>query len=169
MIQSPSPIVIRKIGNRRLYIPKSGRYVTLDKVASMIRNGDEIVVYNDKTDEDITHFILTKIIIEQERANETLLPISFLHQVIRWHGDEMTALIQRYLEFSLDALSSDRGQFIRQLSQPYEMTFKFIEEYSRLNMTHFERAVSAFLQLRHRQNAHSDSGLTPPDTAIDSR
>jgi polyhydroxyalkanoate synthesis regulator protein len=58
------PIVIRKVANRRLYVPGAGCFVTLNYIAAMVRNGDDVVVYNDKTDENITHAILTKIIVE---------------------------------------------------------------------------------------------------------
>jgi polyhydroxyalkanoate synthesis repressor PhaR len=143
-MNQPDPVVIRKMANRRLYVPRAGRFVTLNDVGAMVRNGNDIVVYNNRTDEDITHAILTQIIVEHEKRNEILLPIAFLRQLICWHGDEMRSLIGGYLEFSVDAFSYDKEKF---LSQPYSNTFEFIKEYSRLNMATFERLLTAFLRL----------------------
>jgi polyhydroxyalkanoate synthesis repressor PhaR len=145
----PDPIVIRKVANRRLYVPGAGCFVTLNDIAAMVRNGDDVVVYNDKTGENITHAILTQIIVEYEKTQETLLPITFLRQIIRWHGDEMQSLIGSYLQFSVDAFCHDKEAF---LAQPYGKAFDFIEEYSRLNMKLFNRIVTAFLRLPRPPN-----------------
>jgi polyhydroxyalkanoate synthesis repressor PhaR len=142
----PNSIVIRKMANRRLYVPGAGHFVTLGDISDMIRRGDEVVIYNAKTDEDITHAILTQIIVEREKDDEILLPITFLRQLILWHGDEMQALIGSYLEFSVKAFSYDKEQF---MAQPFGKTFEFIKSYSRLNMATFERMLTAFLR-RHR-------------------
>jgi len=87
--KSEEPIRIKKYANRRLYNTATSAYVTLDDLASMLKQGDDFVVHDAKTGEDITHSVLTQIIFELENKGENLLPIPFLRQLIRFYGDSM--------------------------------------------------------------------------------
>jgi polyhydroxyalkanoate synthesis repressor PhaR len=147
IIRSGSPIVIRKMDSRRLYVQELRQYVTLDDIFAIVRDGNEVVIYNAKTEEDITHAILTRIIVEHEKTSENILPIAFLRRVIQWRGDEMQALIGSYLEFSVDAFFHDKKKF---LAQPSGEAFEFIKTYSLLNMELFHQMLTAFLRLTCR-------------------
>jgi polyhydroxyalkanoate synthesis repressor PhaR len=82
--------VIKKYANRRLYHTGTSTYVTLEDLAGMVRDGDDFVVYDAKTGEDITRSVLTQIIFEQEnKEGQNLLPITFLRQLIRFYGDSL--------------------------------------------------------------------------------
>jgi polyhydroxyalkanoate synthesis repressor PhaR len=81
-------IQLKKYANRRLYDMERSVYVTLDDIAAMIRNGREVVVKDAKTDEDVTAFILTQIVLEEARKKNILLPVPLLHMMIR-HGDRL--------------------------------------------------------------------------------
>src|SRR5579884_4405107 len=113
--QNPSaatPITIKKYANRRLYNTASSAYVTLADLAAMVKAGEDFVVYDAKSGEDITRSVLTQIIFEQEnKQGQNLLPITFLRQLIRFYGDSLQALVPSYLEFSIDRLTSEQQKF----------------------------------------------------------
>src|ERR1700749_3474057 len=100
-------VVIKKYANRRLYNTASSSYVTLEHLAEMVREGVDFVVYDAKTNEDLTRSVLTQIIFEEEnnRGSQNLLPLQFLRQLIRFYGDSMQALLPSYLEMSLDGFA----------------------------------------------------------------
>src|ERR1044072_8939663 len=97
------PVTIKKYANRRLYNTGTSTYVTLEDLATMVKNGEDFVVYDAKSNEDITRSVLTQIIFEQENKEGTqnLLPITFLRQLIPFYGDSLQTLVPRYLEFSM--------------------------------------------------------------------
>ncbi|RMF02535.1 MAG: polyhydroxyalkanoate synthesis repressor PhaR, partial [Alphaproteobacteria bacterium] len=84
---SDEPVIIKKYANRRLYNTDTSTYVTLDDLAEMVKSERDFVVYDAKTGEDLTHSVLTQIIVEQESKGQNLLPIRFLRQLIRFYGD----------------------------------------------------------------------------------
>jgi polyhydroxyalkanoate synthesis repressor PhaR len=106
-----SPLIIKKYANRRLYNTESSSYITLDHLATMTREGRNFKVVDAKTDEDITHNILTQIIMEEEARGATMLPANFLRQLISMYGDSMQAMVPQYLEASMDAFQRNQAQF----------------------------------------------------------
>ncbi|GAA0646019.1 polyhydroxyalkanoate synthesis repressor PhaR [Brevundimonas lenta] len=110
-------VVIKKYANRRLYNTATSAYVTLEDLARMVREGTEFVVYDAKTNEDLTRQILTQIIFEEESRGEALLPVQFLRQLIGFYGGQMQGVLPSYLEMSLDNFSRQqeqiRGQFTK--------------------------------------------------------
>ena len=93
-----TPVVIKKYANRRLYDTESSIYITLDSLASMVRQGRDFVVFDAKTGDDITRSVLTQIIVEEETKGRNMLPTVFLRQLIGFYGDSMQGLVPRYLE-----------------------------------------------------------------------
>ena len=99
MAEEKEPIKIKKYANRRLYNTGTSTYVTLEDLAVMVKNGEDFLVEDAKTGEDITRSVLAQIIFEQEnKEGQSLLPIAFLRQLIRFYGDSMQMLVPRYLE-----------------------------------------------------------------------
>lgn len=74
--------LIRKYGNRRLYDTAAKRYVNLDEIAQMIRDGDEVQVVDAKTNDDLTRSILTQIIVEETKSRDGGLPLEILREFI---------------------------------------------------------------------------------------
>jgi polyhydroxyalkanoate synthesis repressor PhaR len=146
MAKSEEPVIIKKYANRRLYNTGTSTYVTLEDLASMVKAGEDFVVYDAKTSEDITRTVLTQIIFEQEnKEGQNLLPITFLRQLIRFYGDSMQMLVPRYLEVSIDNLSREQGKFRDQMAQAFGATgFGPLEDMARRNMEMFERAFAMF-------------------------
>lgn len=105
-------VVIKKYANRRLYNTKSSSYITLDHLAKMTREGVDFKVLDAKTGADITHQILTQIIMEEETARgEQMLPVSFLRQLIAMYGNSMQSLVPHYLEASMENFRSNQAKF----------------------------------------------------------
>ena len=112
-------IVIKKYANRRLYNTATSAYVTLEDLARMVREGAEFVVYDAKTNDDLTRQILTQIIFEEESRGEALLPVQFLRQLIGFYGGQMQGVLPSYLEMSLDAFSRQQEQMRSQFSKAF--------------------------------------------------
>ena len=114
MAKSDEPVTIKKYANRRLYNTGTSTYVTLEDLATMVKAGEDFVVYDAKTGEDITRSVLAQIIFEQEnKEGQNLLPIAFLRQLIRFYGDSMQMLVPRYLEVSIDIAHPRAGEVPR--------------------------------------------------------
>jgi polyhydroxyalkanoate synthesis repressor PhaR len=146
MANDKEPVTIKKYANRRLYNTGTSTYVTLEDLASMVKSGDDFVVYDAKTGEDITRSVLTQIIFEQEnKEGQNLLPIAFLRQLIRFYGDSMQMLVPRYLEFSIDSLTREQEKFRTQMAQAFGVGgFGPLDDMARRNMDMFERTFAMF-------------------------
>ena len=163
MAKSEEPITIKKYANRRLYNTGTSTYVTLEDLASMVKAGEDFVVYDAKTGEDITRSVLTQIIFEQEnKEGQNLLPINFLRQLIRFYGDSMQMLVPRYLEVSIDSLTREQEKFREQISQAFGIGgFGAIEEQVRRNMEMFERTFAMFAPFARREGQAGEADKAP--------
>jgi polyhydroxyalkanoate synthesis repressor PhaR len=94
-------VIIKKYANRRLYNTASSSYITLEDLARMVRENIDFKVLDAKTGDDITHSILTQIIMDEEANGGQMLPVSFLRQLIGMYGNSMQALMPSYLEASM--------------------------------------------------------------------
>jgi polyhydroxyalkanoate synthesis repressor PhaR len=160
MAKTDEPVIIKKYANRRLYNTGTSTYVTLEDLALMVKAGDDFIVYDAKTGEDITRSVLTQIIFEQEnKEGQNLLPITFLRQLIRFYGDSMQMLVPRYLEVSIDSLSREQEKFRTQMAQAFGVGgFGTLEDHVRRNMEMFERTFSMFAPFARREaQAASDA------------
>jgi polyhydroxyalkanoate synthesis repressor PhaR len=120
----------------------------------MVKSGRDFVVFDAKTGDDLTHAVLTQIIVEQENrtGGQTLLPIPFLRQLIRFYGDSMQMLVPRYLEVSIDSLTREQQKFRDQMAQAFGGSpFGSLEEQARRNMEMFERAFAMFTPFARRE------------------
>ena len=136
-------VVIKKYANRRLYNTATSAYVTLEDLARMVREGVEFVVYDAKTNDDLTRQILTQIIFEEESRGEALLPVQFLRQLIGFYGNSMQSVLPSYLEMSLDSFTRQQEQLRDQFSRAFGGApgAGLMEDAVRRNMAMFESAV----------------------------
>src|SRR3546814_1702051 len=104
-------VIIKKYANRRLYNTESSSYITLEHLAEMVRAKREFKVVDARTGEDITHNVLTQIIMDQESSGKTMLPANFLRQLIAMYGDSMQGLVPQYMEASMEAFQRNQSQF----------------------------------------------------------
>lgn len=135
-------VVIKKYANRRLYNTESSSYITLEHLAQMTRDGREFRVVDAKTDEDITHNVLTQIIMEEESRGQTMLPVSFLRQLIALYGDSMQSMVPGYLEASMESFRRNQAQFKTAVEGAFAGSP--FAELAKRNMQMFEAAANAF-------------------------
>ena len=104
-------VIIKKYANRRLYDTESSAYITLERLAQMVRQKKQFRVVDAKSGEDITRAVLAQIIMDEESRGATMLPVNFLRQLISMYGDSMQSVVPHYLEASLEALQRNQSQF----------------------------------------------------------
>lgn len=157
------PTVIKKYANRRLYDTGRSSYVTLEDLCEMVKEGHDFVVYDAKSNEDITRSVLTQIIVDQESRGQNLLPTGFLRKLIGFYGDNIQGLVPNYLESTMDMFITNQENFREQINKSFEgmnnMKGMFgapttmgnvpgmpsnMEELSRQNMEMFERTMKMF-------------------------
>jgi len=140
--------VIKKYANRRLYHTGTSTYVTLEDLATMVQGGEDFVVYDARSGDDITRSVLAQIIFEQENkaGEDNLLPVAFLPQLIRFYGDSMRTMVPSFLEFSVANFARDQDGLREKLSQSFgPQAFQHaIEQQVRANMSFFGDAMKMF-------------------------
>lgn len=136
MTKSDNPTVVKKYANRRLYHTGTSAYVTLEELGEMVKQGEDFIVVDAKTGEDITHSVLTQIIFEEEsKGTQSLLPINFLRQLIRFYGDSMQAFVPHYLEATIGTITAEQDKLRQQFQDSFGMkAIGAIEEQARKNM-----------------------------------
>jgi polyhydroxyalkanoate synthesis repressor PhaR len=142
----PPPVKIKKYANRRLYNTGTSSYVTLDHLCQMVKEGVDFVVHDAKTGEDITRSVLTQIIVEEEGKGQNMLPVSFLRQLISFYGNNLQALVPRYLDHAMQSFAHNQEQ-IQQYMSSLGGLFPFgqqLEEMGKQNMALFQNAMKMF-------------------------
>jgi polyhydroxyalkanoate synthesis repressor PhaR len=149
------PTIIKKYANRRLYHTGTSTYVTLEDLARMVKNGEDFVVTDAKTGEDITRAVLGQIIFEQEgRGGQPLLGIQFLRQLIRFYGDQMQTLLPTYLESSLASFTHNQDKLREQMKRALAGdALGVIEEQTRRNMEMFSEAMRMWMPFAGAANS----------------
>ena len=141
-IPGDGPVIIKKYANRRLYNTETSSYITLEHLAAMTRDGRDFKVVDAKSEEDITHNILTQIIMEEEQRGQTMLPVPFLRQFIAMYGDSMQAMVPGYLEASMDSFRRNQAQFKSAVEGAF--AHSPFAEIAKRNIAMFEAATAAF-------------------------
>ena len=158
------PVVIKKYANRRLYNTETSSYITLDHLAAMTREGRDFKVIDAKTEEDITHNVLTQIIMEEEARGQTLLPVNFLRQLIALYGDSMQAMVPGYLEASMESFRRNQEQFKSAVEGAFANSP--FAEFAKRNMAMFEAATSAFKPAATAPKAPANEGADDEVAAL---
>jgi polyhydroxyalkanoate synthesis repressor PhaR len=144
------PVVIKKYANRRLYNTETSTYVTLDDLAAMVKSERDFIVYDAKSGDELTHAVLTQIIVEQESrmgGGQTMLPIPFLQQLIRFYGGNMQKMVPSYLQVSLASFAKEQERFTKQFSTTFTPAgaFEVFQDQARRNVALFEQAMGMFV------------------------
>ncbi len=164
---SDQPVIIKKYANRRLYNTSSSSYITLDDLAKMTREGVEFQVLDAKTGTDITHSILTQIIMDEEASGgEQMLPISFLRQLISMYGNSMQAMMPHYLEATMENFQANQ----RKLQDVFKQSMggDTFAKMAETNMAMFKAAAAAFMpNAAAAAAAEEEAASAPPPKADD--
>jgi polyhydroxyalkanoate synthesis repressor PhaR len=167
------PVVIKKYANRRLYNTSTSSYVTLEDLSRMVKAGSDFVVYDAKTNEDITRSVLTQIIVEEEGKGQNLLPINFLRQLISLYGGSMQWLVPRYLDHAMTMFAHNQDQMRKSLQDTFGGLFPFgpLEEMGKQNLALFEKTMKMFspfpagaMGLRPAEKPEASEGPQAPTT-----
>lgn len=179
-------VVIKKYANRRLYNTASSSYVTLEHLSEMVKEGVDFVVFDAKTNEDITRSVLTQIIFDEESRGQNLLPIQFLRQLIGFYGNSMQAFLPSYLELSLDSFTRQQERMRTQmgaiapgLAQGLAPNLgaglgtglgtvagpQFLEEQVKQNLAMFDRAMKMFSPFAYVRPEDSEVAAAPAPAA----
>ncbi len=149
-------VTIKKYANRRLYDTESSAYITLDKLALMVREGREFEVVDAKSGEDITRQVLTQIIVDEEARGATMLPINFLKQLIGLYGNSMQTFVPQYLEAAMDAFQRNQKGVSDALGG------NMLAEIAKRNMAAFHDASRVFTG---KATDSDESGAKPSSAA----
>ena len=146
MVKTTGKITIKKYANRRLYDTESSSYITLDRLGAMIREGRDFEVIDAKSGEDITHQVLTQIIVEEESRGEgaTMLPVNFLRQLIGLYGGQMQPAVPQYLDAAMDMFSKNQAAMRDAMGAPFGGAAMF-SDLAKRNMAMFEESARAFV------------------------
>lgn len=136
-------VVIKKYANRRLYNTRSSSYITLDHLAKMTREGVDYKVIDAKSGAEITHQILTQIIMEEEAGGEQMLPVNFLRQLISMYGNSMQSLIPHYLEASMENFTANQAKLRKSFED--SLGNNPLAKLAEQNMAIFKAAATAFM------------------------
>jgi polyhydroxyalkanoate synthesis repressor PhaR len=148
-------VIIKKYANRRLYNTATSSYVTLDHLCRMVKEGTDFVVFDAKSGDDITHSVLTQIIVEEETKGPSLLPIGFLRQLIAFYGDNLQGFVPRYLELSMETFTRNQEQMRTYLQEAFGgfNPFGQFESMAKDNATMFQRALGMFMPFAQQQQS----------------
>ncbi|MGB0411645.1 MAG: polyhydroxyalkanoate synthesis repressor PhaR [Pikeienuella sp.] len=140
------PIIIKKYANRRLYNTAKSSYVTLEHLAEMVREGQDFVVRDAKSGEDITRSVLTQIIFEAEAKGASMLPTNFLRQIISLYGDSLQSVVPGYLEASMETFANNQVEMRERVASMFgaNPAMENWEAMTRSNMELFNKAMSVF-------------------------
>ncbi len=146
MGKSSGKVTIKKYANRRLYDTESSSYITLDRLGAMIREGRDFEVIDAKSGDDITHQVLTQIIVEEESRGEgaTMLPVNFLRQLIGLYGGQLQGAVPQYLDAAMDMFQKNQAAMRDAVGTPFGGATMFADLAKR-NMAMFEEAGRAFV------------------------
>jgi polyhydroxyalkanoate synthesis repressor PhaR len=140
-------VVIKKYANRRLYDTSASRYVTLDHLRELVKEGRDFQVVDAKSGEDLTRGVLAQIIFEEESKGETLLPVEFLRQLIGFYGDSMQGMVPSYLRMSMDTFAQQQAELRERMTGAMgspTASMQMMEEATKRNMAMFEQAMKMF-------------------------
>ena len=151
-------VIIKKYANRRLYNTQSSSYITLDHLAKMTREGVDFRVIDAKSGTDITHQILTQIIMDEEANGEKMLPVNFLRQLISMYGNSMQSLVPHYLEASMENFRTNQLKLRKTFEE--SLGNNPLAKLAQQNIAMFQAAASAFMP-----GADKSDKSTKPETA----
>jgi polyhydroxyalkanoate synthesis repressor PhaR len=118
---TPGLVTIKKYSNRRLYDSTNKKYVTLDDIAALIREGNEVKVIDSQTGADISKVILIQVVLESEKNKEDILPVSFLHMLIKYGNKVAKDFFENYFLMMFQPYFSVQENFKKNMRLWQEM------------------------------------------------
>lgn len=139
---------IKKYANRRLYDTQASRHVTLDGIRELVASGEDVVVVDDTTGQDITRSILLQVIADAEQGGRPILSAQMLKQIIRFYGNPMQELMASYLERSVDIFLSQQKVLQEQIQKTLGMASPLgsLQSLAQKNLEAWTQLQKSFLE-----------------------
>ena len=154
-------VIIKKYANRRLYNTHSSSYITLEHLAQMVKDNVEFKVLDAKTGADLTHTILTQIIMEEEATGEQMLPTNFLRQLIGMYGNSMQGMLPSYLEASMEHFRENQAKLRKAIED--SIGANPLAQLAQRNLEMFKAAATAFVP---GAGAHTGAAAAAGERAV---
>lgn len=116
MAETENPLLIKRYASRRLYNTETSDYVTLDDIASFIRDGREVQIVDLKTGDDLTRQYLLQIIAEHESRGENMLPINVLNDLVRSYTTQASSVVPQFLAASFEMFRDGQSKMMENMS-----------------------------------------------------
>lgn len=154
----PEPVVLKKYANRRLYDTEKSAYVTLSQVADYIKRGRQVSIFDAKSKEDVTAFILTQIVLEEAKNKNALLPVPMLHMIIRYGDNLLAEFFEKYFYQIFHNFVSHKQTMDNQFQQWVEMGFNMSDAAQKglARINPFQSFLDTFSLTKHK-DADSDN------------
>lgn len=157
------PRTIKKYANRRLYDTEASRHVTLDGIRQLVAGGEDVVVIDDTTGQDITRNILLQVISEQEQGGRPILSAEMLKQIIRFYGNPLQELMGGYLERSVEMFMNQQKTLQDQIQKTMGMTpFGTMQSLAQKNMEAWGQLQKSFLDMLTPRTGSGGQAGAPP-------
>lgn len=158
-------VIVKKYANRRLYNTSTSSYITLDDLAAMVREDVDFQVLDAKTGDDITHSILTQIIMDEEASGgEQMLPVNFLRQLISMYGNSMQAMMPSYLEAAMTNFRENQSKIRDAFEKGISNTP--LAKIHETNMAMMRAATDAFMPNSSKRSSKPASGSNDEIAAL---
>lgn len=155
------PRTIKKYANRRLYDTEASRHVTLDGIRQLVAGGEDVVVVDDTSGQDITRSILLQVISEQEQGGRPILSAEMLKQIIRFYGNPMQELMGGYLERSVQVFMNQQKVLQEQIQQTMGMTpLGSMQNLAQKNLETWAQLQKTFMDAMTPRSGTSGGGTT---------
>ncbi len=118
MADTNAPLLIKRYASRRLYNTETSDYVTLEDIATFIREGREVQIVDLKSGDDLTRQYLLQIIAEHEGRGESVLPINVLTDLVRSYTTEVQSVVPQFLAMSFDMLRDGQSKMLENIPNP---------------------------------------------------
>ncbi|HET7206034.1 MAG TPA: polyhydroxyalkanoate synthesis regulator DNA-binding domain-containing protein [Terriglobales bacterium] len=146
----PGAVVIKKYGNRRLYDTANSRYINLDDIAALIRQGKDVQVIDAKTGRDLTRVTLTQIITEDAKDKPTGLPLELLRQLIMASDQVRQEFVMWYLKSAFDTYQQVQDAVQNRLSEVGSAILSPVEAMRRVLSASHSQTDQEMIALRQR-------------------
>ncbi|MBL7685431.1 MAG: polyhydroxyalkanoate synthesis regulator DNA-binding domain-containing protein [Deltaproteobacteria bacterium] len=125
------PRVVKRYQNRKLYDTQNSCYVTLDDIAQFIKEGEDVMVIDNKNQDDLTAVTLTQIIFEQEKKKKNLLPLNALKNIIQSGGEQIMDFVQKSIQIvpSISNVKDEAGKVIDKIRDEIEDSGSFFKDF----------------------------------------
>lgn len=121
MTEDAKPLLIKRYASRRLYNTETSDYVTLDDIASFIRDGREVQIVDLKSGDDLTRQYLLQIIAEHESRGENMLPLNVLNDLVRSYTNQAQSVVPQFLAMSFEMMRDGQSKMMENLGLPNPM------------------------------------------------